>query len=46
MKNDELGGVWIRVHGEVLTNFQSENMKGRNLSGDMFVDERLTFTCS
>jgi hypothetical protein len=46
MKNDELGGVWVRVHEKVFTDFQSVNVKGRNLFGVMFVDERLTFTCS
>lgn len=46
MKNDELGGVRIRVHEKVLTNFQSVNVKERSLFEDMFVDERPTFTWS
>jgi hypothetical protein len=46
MKNDEVAGVWIRVHEKVLTNFQLVDVKGRRLFGDMFVDEILTFACS
>jgi hypothetical protein len=34
---------WVRIHKKVVTNFQPENGLGRNLFGDMFVDESLKF---